>query len=1076
MRNTRDKGTTSRRDFLAGGAMLGAGLLISHGDASAAAQADGKNAVMNSNRPDAPYELAKPENMIHTVCLQCNTGCGIRCKHQNGIITKVDGNPYNPWTLFPHLDYETPLEEAAAVDGSICPKGQAGLQTAYDPYRIRKVLKRAGKRGENKWTAISFDQAVKEISDGGKLFGQVPGEENREVEGLKSIAVLKDPKVSKAMAKDVTHLWKEKSKEKKRELIEEFKKKYADHLDKLIDPDHPDFGPKNNQIVCAWGRMKGGRKEHYKRFISGLGTVNGHGHTTVCQGSLYFTCKAISEQYQEGKFGGGKKFYWQADTENCRFILFVGANLFEANYGPPNRSVRLTGNLVSGYTKIAVVDPRFSKLASKAWKWLPLKPGTDAALALAITRWMIENRRYDEKFLRSANKAAAKQAGESSWCNATWLVEIKDGKPGKFVRAADHGLAEAETRKTKNGKEYKEKFLVAMVNGRPVAFDPNDDKKPITGDLLVDAELEDGTKVKSGLQIVYESAEEHSIKEWAEMAGLEERAVIEVARELTRHGKQAAVDCHRGPAQHTNGFYNVLAWMTVNMLLGNIDAKGGMIMASSYDTSGKKSKLYDINKHPGKIKSFGISSIRHGVKYEDTTLFSGYPAKRNWYPISSDVYEEIIPSIGDRYPYPIKALFLYMGAPTYSLPAGHTNIKVLCDTEKLPLFVANDILIGTTSMYADYIFPDLSHLERWEFQGSHPNIPNKVQPVRQPAMSPIPEQITVFGREVPICFESMMMGIAEYMKLPGYGKDGFGKGMDFNHPDDLYIRGTANLAFGEAPDGSKQVPDADEREMKIFREARRHLPKSVYDEKRWKEIAGDKMWPKVVYVLNRGGRFEDYSKGYKGDWLAHPWHKLLNLYQEKTASTIHSGTGVRNLGYATYLPIRDYHGNEPNEFRKGYDLHMITNRTIIHCKSRTIVDPWLAPLMPENGLMMNPLDIKRLGLKDGQKVKVVSATNPGGEWDLGAGRNKPMVGKIISTETMRPGVISFVLGFGHWATGAADVIVDGMTIKGEARRATGIHANAAMWVDPALKNTCMLDPVGGSVSFYDTYVRLEPVA
>jgi hypothetical protein len=28
-------------------------------------------------------------------------------------------------------------------------------------------------------------------------------------------------------------------------------------------------------------------------------------------------------------------------------------------------------------------------------------------------------------------------------------------------------------------------------------------------------------------------------------------------------------------------------------------------------------------------------------------------------------------------------------------------------------------------------------------------------------------------------------------------------------------------------------------------------------------------------------------------------------------------------------------------------------------------------------------------------------------------------------------------------------------------------------VDPALKNTCLLDPVGGSVSFYDTAVRLE---
>lgn len=1074
MSETQDKKTSSRRDFLAGGALLGAGLLVSPGSASAAGEGKQSNAVLNSKRPDAPYDLVKPENMIHTVCLQCNTGCGIRCKHQDGIITKVDGNPYNPWTLFPHLDYETSMDDAAAVDGSICPKGQAGLQTAYDPYRIRKVLKRAGNRGENKWTAIPFDQAVKEICDGGKLFAHVPGEESRQVEGLKSITVLKDPALSKAMAEDVKKLLKEKDKEKKKELVEAFKKKYADHLDKLIDPNHPDLGPKNNQIVCAWGRLKGGRSDLYKRFAAALGTTNAHGHTTVCQGSLYFTCKAISEQYQQGKFGGGKKFYWQADTENSRFILFVGANLFEANYGPPNRAVRLTGNLVSGKTKIAVADPRFSKVASKAWKWLPLKPGTDAALALGITRWIIDNKRYDEKFLRNANKAAAKDSGESSWSNATWLVEAKDGKPGKFARAADHGLAAEETRKTKDGKEYKEKSLVVFADGKPVSFDPNDNDKPAVGDLLVDAQLPDGTKVKSGLQVVYESSKEHSVEDWAKIAGVDVNALVAVARELTSYGKQAAVDLHRGPAQHTNGFYNVLAWMTVNMLLGNIDAKGGMVMASKYDTSGKKSKLYNTGKHPGTIKRFGISSIRHGVKYEHTTLFSGYPAKRNWYPLSSDVYEEIIPSIGDQYPYPVKALFMYKGAPTYSLPAGHTNIKVLCDTEKVPLFVANDILIGTTSMYADYIFPDLSHLERWEFQGSHPSMPNKVQPVRQPAMAPIPEDVTVFGATVPICFESMMMGIAEYMKLPGYGKDGFGKGLDLNHPDDLYIRGVANLAFGEKPDGSLQVPDADEREMKIFREARKHLPKSVYDEARWKEIAGDKMWPKVVYVLNRGGRFEDHAKGYKGQWVAHPWKKLVNLYQEKTASTTHAGTGKQNPGYATHLPIRDFHGNEPTAFRKGYDLHLITNRTIVHCKSRTIADPWLAPLMPENGIMINPADMKRLGLKNEQKVRVVSATNVEGEWDLGAGNKKPMIGKIMATETMRPGVVSFVLGFGHWATGAVDVTIDGKTIKGEARRGAGIHANAAMWVDPALKNTCMLDPVGGSVSFYDTFVRLVP--
>lgn len=1058
--------------------MLGAA-----GAAERAAAFDGSSdsAIMNSSRPDAPYDMVRADNHICSSCLQCNTGCGIRCKIQDGVVTKIDGNPYSPWTMLPHLPFATSPDDAAPVDGALCPKGQSGLQTAYDPYRLRKVLKRAGKRGENRWVTIPFEQAIREICEGGALFSGVAGEESRQVEGLRSLMTVTDPALAKVLDADVKAIWDEKDKAKKQALIEAFKQKHAAHLDKMIDPDHPDFGPRNNQIVVAWGRLKDGRGDFYKRFASALGTTNAHGHTTVCQGSLYFTCKAISEQYEGGKFTGGQKFYWQADTENSRFILFVGANLFEANYGPPNRTVRLTTNLVEGRTKIAVVDPRFSKLASKAWKWLPIKPGADGALAMAFIRWMLDEGRFDARFLANANKAAAMANGENSWTNATWLVAVKDGKPGKLVRAADvrvdgQPLRAAEPRKAKDGKDYDEKFMVAMVNGQLTAVDPNDEKSAVVADLFVDAALPDGVKVKSGLQIVAEASRERTVAEWAELSGLREQDVIAVARELTSYGKAAAVDIHRGVAQHTNGFYNVLGWMTVNMLLGNYDARGGLIKATTYDTKGKgKGNLFDLTAHPGVTTAFGISSIRHGLDYEKTTIFEGYPARRNWYPLSSDIYEEIIPSIGDQYPYPVKALFLYMGAPTYALPAGHTNIEVLCDTQKVPLFVACDILIGTTSMYADYIFPDLTFLERWEFQGSHPNIPNKVQPVRQPVIAPIPEECSVYGQSYPISLETMILGIAEQLKLPGFGENGLGEGKHLRHPDDLYLRAVANLAFGEKPDASQNVPDADARELEIFHAARRHLSRSIFDAERWRAIVGESMWPKVVYVLNRGGRYEDHAKGYKGDRAAHPYGALLNLYQEKTAATIHAGTGQSYPGYACYVPVRDYAGNEPDDLRRGHDLALITHRVITQTKSRTIADPWLSAIMPENGVLMHPSDAQRRGLRNGQLVKVVSATNPSGDWPLGNGVRKPMVGKVTITQTIRPGVVSFALGFGHWATGAQDVTINGQVIKGEERRTRGIHANAAMWTDPTIRNTCMFDPVGGSVSFYDTHVRVEPV-
>jgi anaerobic selenocysteine-containing dehydrogenase len=1061
-----------RREFLKCSALLGGSLLAAQLEW---AQDLIKRAEAGQLTPEELYQLSKAENQLYTVCLQCNTGCGIKVKlfrkGKQAIAVKIDGNPYNPWNTLPWMPMDTNPKDLAKVDTAICPRGQAGIQTLYDPYRITKVLKRAGRRGENKWITIPFEQAIDEIVNGGYLFKHVPGEENRYVKGLKDYYVLRDPKLSKEMADAVKKIWAAKDKKK---AVEEFKAKFKDHLHVLIDPDHPDLGPKNNQIIYFWGRQKGGRSHFVRRFFERyLGTVNAHGHTTVCQGSLYYACQAMSEQYEYNKFGGGRKFYWQADQENSKFILFIGANLFDGNYGPTNRTVRITERLAKGELTIAVADPRFSKLASKAKYYLPVKPGTDGALCMAIIQWIIKNGKYDAKYLSCANKAAAKEAGEPTWCNATWLVKIdKDGNPTTFLRAHEVGLAEPKKVVDKDGREHTLEFLVVMKDGKPIPFDPNDDKNPVYGDLFVDTEI-NGIRVKSALQILKESAEKHTFEEWAKICDVDPKLIEAVANELTKYGKKAAVDVHRGIAQHTNGFYSVTAAMNINLLLGNFDWKGGMIAGATYAVDGsKKGQPFDFRKMmPDALTPFGISIIRHKVKYEDTTLFEGYPAKRNWYPLASDIYQEIITSIGDAYPYPCGVLFSYMAAPTYALPAGHTNIEILADVNKVPLHIACDITIGPTSMYADYIFPDLSYLERWEFHGTHFNMPAKVQPVRQPVVAPITETVKVFGEEMPICWESVLLAIAEKLNLPGYGENGFGPGIPFKHMDDMYIRMVANIAMEEPA-----VPDASDEEVELFIKAREHLPKSVFDLERWKRIAGP-YFKKVVYILNRGGRFQDYKDVYKGEQVANKYGRLINMYQEKTAGTKNSITGKPNPGYATYIPIMSVNGKTPEELglTEGYDLYLITQRDITQTKTRTIPNYWLLEVYPENFILINPVDAKRLGLKDGDKVKVVSATNPEGVWDLKNGVKKPMVGKVKITETIRPGVITFTLGHGHWATGASDFYIDGKLIKGDPKRATGINANAAMWIDPYLKNTCFLDPVGGSVSFYDTKVKLVKV-
>jgi anaerobic selenocysteine-containing dehydrogenase len=498
-----------------------------------------------------------------------------------------------------------------------------------------------------------------------------------------------------------------------------------------------------------------------------------------------------------------------------------------------------------------------------------------------------------------------------------------------------------------------------------------------------------------------------------------------------------------------------------------------MVKLSTYDQAGtKEGKPFNIGSlHPRKLSPFGTSLIRHEAKYEESTLFDDYPAKRPWFPFSSDIYQEIVPSAGDAYPYPIKALFLYMGTPVYSLPAGNTNIDILADVDKIPLFVANDIVIGETSMYADYIFPDLSYLERWEFGGSHPSVVWKVQPVRNPAIAPVPETVTVFGQEMPLSLETMLIGLAEKLSLPGFGPGGFGEGKDLTHPDDLYLPMVANVAFGDKVDGSDAVPDATDEELQLFLDSRRHLSPSVFDAARWQAAVGDEHWRKAVYVLNRGGRFEEFAKAYDGEQVKNKYGTLINLYQEKTATAKNSMTGQHYAGVARYLPAPVDSLGQP-VVDDGYDLRLITYREISHTKSRTIADYWLLGLRPENFILVNKRDAERLGLEDDDLVRVVSASNTEGLWDLKNGHKKPMEGKVKTIEGLRPGVVAFSLGHGHFAYGASDVVVDGETVKADERRAKGVHVNAAMRVDPHLGNTCLSDITGGSAVFYDTQVKL----
>jgi thiosulfate reductase/polysulfide reductase chain A len=83
-------------------------------------------------------------------------------------------------------------------------------------------------------------------------------------------------------------------------------------------------------------------------------------------------------------------------------------------------------------------------------------------------------------------------------------------------------------------------------------------------------------------------------------------------------------------------------------------------------------------------------------------------------------------------------------------------------------------------------------------------------------------------------------------------------------------------------------------------------------------------------------------------------------------------------------------------------MPLITGRAPVHTFSRTQSNPLLASLMPENSVWVNGGTAARLGLKNGQVVKLKNQDGVVGQ---------PV--KVKVTQRIRPDTLYMVYGFGH---------------------------------------------------------------
>lgn len=996
-------------------------------------------------RPPGPTG-PRADRVVNSICLSCDARCGTRAViNDEGRVRTLFGNPFHPAsTMNQPIPFETSLEDSFRTSGSLCMKGVSGIQYLYDPYRIRLPLKRTGPRGSGEFEVIGWDQLVEEVVEGGRLFADAG--DDREVEGLRAIHDTDSP----------------------------------------INPDAPEFGPKSYGLLWNTGRGQAPRDDFAGRFLEAFGSANYVSHTDLCQMNWYVSNYLFTGKYNEDVKGTSQLF---GDIVNSEFMLLFGVNLGGGWKPGVNTSAPILANRhADGDGELILVDPYVPHGRHYADEWVPIKPATDAAMVLGMIQWIMDHGREDVGYLENTSRAAADADGDPTWTNSTYLVIVEEGhdRSGRFVRGADVGVGPDDD------------FVVRTPAGLASHLEAD------AGELYVDDTITfaDGSEVavKSSLQLLRDEAFSRSLDEWSEVCDVPADDIARLAEKFVSHGRKATASCYRGVAMHSQGIYAGLAVNSLNALIGNMNWKGGVVKNASGPAWDEG--LYDLSTVEGAptVSGVHISRIdsRSDLAYEDSAEFrrkleetgTGYPSTRPWYPFThAGITTEALGAADTGYPYPVKIWINYYINQRHSVPGGIRFEDTFTDPEKIPLFISVDTTISETSIYADYIVPDVMYLDgQYGFMGQQTGAVTAYgSAIRQPVIEPLTGR-TEDGR--PMLMENFVIDLAVRLGLPGFGEGAIpgdpegphaGQRFDLFKYEDYMVRGIANLAHNAGVDPAPQ------EEMDYV---------SSFPVAAHRDVMTDDEWRRAVAVLARGGYFDqpeaawdDQSRHVGGVTLDD--RAPLQIWHEILATTPESQTSRMRWGGGTYRVPEDGMGRSLEEMDDDeYPFNIVTFRLPIRTKSRTAYDYWAIETMPENRVEINPRDAADLGIATGDRVRIAS-------------RSGHAEGTAKVSQRVRPGVIAGTHHFGHtqqgtseWTItgGAIDAVaggrdyhpvlhdmtssnVDGDTVRADTRRAAaGFNVNDAMRRNgDALDGIPLVDNAGGATVFLDSRVKIEKV-
>ncbi|HET7096498.1 MAG TPA: molybdopterin oxidoreductase family protein [Casimicrobiaceae bacterium] len=721
------------------------------------------------------------------------------------------------------------------------------------------------------------------------------------------------------------------------------------------------------------------------------------------------------------------------------------------------------------------INPVRTGYSAIADEWIPIRPGTDGALFLALIRELLDLGLYDREFL-------------ARFTNAGQLVNLD-------ASADDHGLLVRGEELPPDPDRAAEHDRTPMWwdrhTNRPVPSHAEGADPALYGIFM----LPDGRDVSPVFQLLKDRVAECS-PEWAsEITGIPSATIRRLANELgvtardsrielpipwtdswgheheTVTGNPVAFHAMRGLAAHSNGFQTIRALAILMSLLGTIDRPGGFRHKAPFPRMVPPAAK-PPNSADGVKPNTPLAGLALGWPASPRDLFvddDGTPVRIDkafsWeYPLAvHGLMHNVITNAWRGDPYPIDTLLIFMANMAWNSTMNTAEVRRLLNDKhaegpnrgeyKIPFLVVCDAFQSEMTAFADLVLPDTTYLERHDVMSmlDRPisEFDGPVDSIRVPVVPPK-------GECKP--FQEVLIELATRLRLPAFvNADGTRKFRDY--PDFIVNyetdpgSGIGFLSGWRGKDGEKFMRgEPNPRQWEMYEKNN-----CVYHHK---------LPPSYQYMRNWNRGYHEWAQRVRIRRYTDPI--LIQIYSEVLQSFRLAAQGKGNgrkppaelrSRIETYFdPLPFFY--EPLEAqrtdREQFPLRAITQRPMAMYHAWDSQNAWLRQIHAHNYLYINPHVARDAGIEDGGWMWVES------QW-----------GKVrclaAYSEAVEPGTVWTWNAIGK-APGAWRLAPD----ANESRR--GFLLNHLITDElPAGEGTYVSnsDPVTGQAAWYDVHVRIR---